>query len=169
MDEQQSGSIAAERTLSWRGNPESREPCRIKIVKDVASKLQRYVMWSCACVLTFFVIHKSSHTSFCIVSHCVVINWGRQLVIHEHHCRSIRSSLSAFNGRLFYSLIKWDSTLPPHTHLSVSLHDNQLMHVQTPLGSATHNNPDKGYRGYSAKGWSAAMCFTPPASRNVKG
>lgn len=50
-------------------------------------------------------------------------------------------------GRLFYSLVKWDSTLPPRSHLAVSLHDNQLMHVQTPSGNAPFSNPDKGYRG----------------------
>lgn len=124
---------------------------------------------SYACVLTFFVIHKSCHPSFCIVSHCAVIDWGRQLVIHEHHRRSIRFSLSAFNGRLFYSLIKWDSTLPPRSHLSLSLHDNQLMHVQTPPGSATYNNPDKGYRGNSAKHWSAAVSFPSTTLLKCKG
>lgn len=103
------------------------------------------------CVLTFCVIHKSCHPSFHVVCYCVVIDWGRQLVIHEHHCGSIRFSLSAFNGRLFYSLIKWDSTPPPCSHLAVSLHDNQLMHVQTPSGSAPYNNPDKGYRGIQLK------------------
>lgn len=169
-------------TADWEASPRrgrcheeeilSHELCRIKITEQFQRcriKMAEICVQSCACVLTFFVIHKSSHTSFCIVSHCVVIDWGRQLVIHEHHRRSIRFSLSAFNGRLFYSLIKWDSTPPPHTHLSVSLHDNQLMHVQTPSGSATYNNPDKGYRGYSAKGWSVAICFPPPANRNAKG
>lgn len=87
-------------------------------------------------VLTFGVIHKSCHHIVHVVPHCVVIDWRRQLVIHEHHHGSILFSLSAFNGRLFYSLIKWHSTLPPHSHLAVSLHDNQLMHVQTPSGNA---------------------------------
>lgn len=91
--------------------------------------------------LTFVVILKSCHLSFHLVPHCAVIDWGRQPVIHEHHRGSIRFSLSAFNGGLFYSLIKWDSTPPPHSHLSLSLHDNQLMHVQTPPGSATNNIP----------------------------
>lgn len=50
----------------------------------------------------------------------------------QRHCRSIWLFLSGFSGRLFYSLINWDSTPPPCSHLSVSLHDNQLMHVQTP-------------------------------------
>lgn len=110
------------------------------------SKLQRYGRAAiCALLfffcLTFVVIHKSCQPSFRLVPHCAVIDWGRQPVIHEHHRGSIRFSLSAFNGRLFYSLIKWDSTPPPHSHLSLSLHDNQLMHVQTPPGSATYNIP----------------------------
>lgn len=113
----------------------------------------------CVCVfcffLTFVVIHKSCHPSFRLIPHCAVIDWGRQPVIHEHHRGSIRFSLSAFNGRLFYSLIKWDSTPPPHSHLSLSLHDNQLMHVQTPPGSATYNIPahtkKRGRGGRSAK------------------
>lgn len=95
------------------------------------------------------------------MSHCAVIDWGRQLVIHEHHRRSIRFSLSAFNGRLFYSLIKWDWTPPPQSHLSLSLHDNQLMHVQTPSGNAPDNNLDKGYGSNSAKHRSAAECLFP--------
>lgn len=98
----------------------------------------RVVFFFC---LTFIVIHKSCQPFFRLVPHCAVIDWGRQPVIHEHHRGSIQFSLSAFNGRLFYSLIKWDSTPLPHSHLSLSLHDNQLMHVQTPPGSTTYNIP----------------------------
>lgn len=98
-------------------------------------------------VATLCIIHKPREPSLNVVFPCVVIDWGRQLVIQKHHRRSIWLSLSAFNGRVFYSLIKWDSTLPPRSHLAISLHDNQLMHVQTPSGNAPYNNPDKGYGG----------------------
>lgn len=113
------------------------------------------------CVLTLCIIHKSCEPSLNVVFHCVVIDWGRQLVIHKHHHRSIRFSLSSFNGIVFYSLIKWDSTLPPYSHLAVSYHDNQLMHVQTPSGNAPYNNPDKGYGGIQLNtGLQQTLLFT---------
>ena len=62
--------------------------------------------------------------------------WRETSSYSRHHCRSIWLSLSAFSGGLFYSLINWDLTPPPRLHLSVSLHDNQLMHVQTPPGDS---------------------------------
>ncbi len=153
-------SSAAERTLSRRKTAGESSACvwdQRQNDRDMAKEQSR----RCTCVLTFSVIHKSCHPSFHVVSHCVVIDWGRQLVIHEHHRGSIRFSLSAFNGRLFYSLIKWDSTLPPRSHLAVSLHDNQLMHVQTPSGNAPYNNPDKGYRGIQLN-TGFQRSFSPP-------
>lgn len=154
-------SVTAERILLQREKPESQVLCGIKITK-IWQRSNHYVVHVFWPSLSF-----TNHAT--LVSHCVVIDWGRQLVIHEHLCRSIWFSPSAFDGRLFYSLIKWDSTLPPCSHLSVSLHDNQLMHVQTRSGNAPYNNPDKGYRGNSAKHWSAAVSLPSPCSWNVKG
>lgn len=156
-------SSTAESTLSQRRQPESQVPvCEITgKITEIWQRSNHYIEHVC---LTLCVIHKSCHRSFRVVSHCAVIDWGRQLVIHEHHRRSIRFSLSAFNGRLFYSLIKWDSTLPPRSHLAVSLHDNQLMHVQTPSGNAPYNNPDKGFGGIQLKHRIAALRLLPSPS-----
>lgn len=71
-------------------------------------------------------------------THCFFFcsdRWRETSSYSRHHCRSIWLSLSAFSGGLFYSLINWDLTSPPCLHLSVSLHDNQLTHVQTPSGN----------------------------------
>lgn len=58
--------------------------------------------------------------------------------------------------KVFYSLIKWDSELPPLPYLAISLHDNQLMHVQRASGNAPYSNPDKGYGGIHHTPWITA-------------
>lgn len=70
--------------------------------------------------------------SICIVFHIAVIDWGRQLVIHEHHRRSIQLLVSVFSKRQFYSLVKWDRTLPSRSCLTIFLLDRQLIDVRMP-------------------------------------
>lgn len=73
-----------------------------------------------------------------VFRHCFFFcsdRWRETSSYSRHPRRSIWLSLSAFSGGLFYSLINWDLTPPPRLHLSVSLHDNQLTHVQTPSGN----------------------------------
>lgn len=123
----------------------------------------------CTCVSTSGDIHKSCHPSSHVVPHCVVIDRGTQLVIHEHLRGSIGFSLSAFNERLFYSLIKRDPTLPPYSHLAVSLNDNQLMHVMTPRGNAPYNNPDKGNVGFQLNSVLQHSNTPPTSPCTVKG
>lgn len=155
-DEGQSGATPCHEDENWEVKCMCEKPKENS--RDIGKDFLR-----CAehCVLTSSIILKSCEPSLNVVFHCVVIDREGQLVIHKHHRRSIRFSLSAFNGRVFYSLIKWDSTLPPHSHLAVSYNDNQLMHVQTPSGNAPYNNPDKGYRGIQLNtGLQHSLLFT---------
>lgn len=84
-----------------------------------------------------FCLFYHSHLIPPFFTHCFFFcgnRWRETSSYSQCHYSSIWLSLSAFSGGLFYSFINWDLTPLPRLHLSISLHDNQLTHVQTPSG-----------------------------------